>query len=87
MIEGFLLGVIVTTSMTAGAIFVKFWRRTRDRLFLLFSLAFIAFGLSRLRGFIPPESPWVVFPHIVRFLAILTILAAIIDKNLQQRKA
>ncbi len=85
--ELFLNGMIAAFNLVAAVVFMRFWRDTHDRLFLLFSLAFIAFGLSRLRGFIPSGSPWMVFPHIVRFLAILTILAAIIDKNFQQRKA
>jgi hypothetical protein len=84
--ELFLTGMIAAFNLVASLVFLRFWRDTHDRLFLLFSLAFLAFGLSRFRAFIPAESSWVVFPHIVRFLAILTILAAVIDKNLQQRK-
>ena len=34
MIEGFLLGIIVTGSATAAAFFYRFWRQTRDKLFL-----------------------------------------------------
>lgn len=85
--ELFLTGMIAAFNFVASVIFMRFWRDTRDRLFLMFSLAFLAFGLSRLRPFVPPESPWAIFPHVVRFFAILTILAAIIDKNVQQRKA
>lgn len=84
--ELFLTGMIAAFNFVAAVIFMRFWRDTRDRLFLMFSLAFLAFGLSRLRPFISPESPWVIFPHVVRVFAILTILAAIIDKNVQQRK-
>ena len=85
--ELFLTGMIAGFNFVVFMIFMRFWRDTRDRLFLLFSLAFLAFSLSRLRAFIPDGSHWMIFPHIVRFLAFLTILAAIIDKNLQQRKA
>ncbi|HZD76632.1 MAG TPA: DUF5985 family protein, partial [Acidobacteriaceae bacterium] len=34
MIEGFLLGIIATSSLTAGVFFLKFWKKTRDSLFL-----------------------------------------------------
>jgi NhaP-type Na+/H+ and K+/H+ antiporter len=39
MQEGFLLGVIVASSLAAAAFFLKFWRKTRDRLFLGFAAA------------------------------------------------
>jgi hypothetical protein len=48
MIEGFLLGVIVTASLAAAVFFFKFWRRTRDQLFLAFGLAFLIEGLNRI---------------------------------------
>ena len=48
MLEGFLLGVIVTASLTAGAFFLRFWRQTRDTLFLAFAAAFFIEGVNRL---------------------------------------
>lgn len=47
MIDGFLLGVIATTSVTAGVYFLKFWKTTRDSLFLAFGESFIIEGLNR----------------------------------------
>jgi len=81
----FLAGMIAALNGVIALVFLRFWRDTHDRLFLLFSLAFLALGLSRFRSFIPPDSPWHLFPHIVRFLAFLTILIAVIDKNFQNR--
>jgi uncharacterized membrane protein len=82
MIEGFLLGIIVTASLTAGVYFLKFWRRTRDQLFLAFAAAFIIEGLNRI-GFlfvqVPNEGSPIIYT--VRFLAFLLILAAIVRKN------
>jgi uncharacterized membrane protein len=82
MIEGFLLGIIVTASLTAGAFFLKFWRRTRDTLFLAFSAAFIIEGLNRI-GFLFIENPNEGSPaiYIVRLIAFLLILMAIVAKN------
>ena len=48
MIEGFLLGVIVTASLTSGLYFLKFWKRTGDQLFLAFAAAFLIEGLNRI---------------------------------------
>ena len=82
MIEGFLLGVIATSSVTAGVFFLRFWRDTRDFLFLSFAVAFIAEGLNRTAMLVlrqPNEgSPWV---YIVRFFAFLLILVGIVMKN------
>ena len=82
MIEGFLLGVIVTGSLVAGAFFLKFWKQTRDRLFLGFGAAFVIEGINRL-GFLflqePPAGDPVIY--VVRLFSYLLILSAIINKN------
>jgi len=82
VIEGFLLGVIVTASLTAGAFFLKFWRRTRDPLFLAFGAAFIVEGLNR-TSFLFLEHPNEGRPliYVVRLVAFLLILGAIVWKN------
>lgn len=82
MLEGFLLGVIVTASLTAGAFFLRFWRQTRDTLFLTFAAAFIIEGLNRI-GFLFVERPNEGSPaiYLVRLIAFLLILAAIVRKN------
>ena len=45
--EGFLLGVIATASVAAALFFLRFWRASRDPLFLAFALAFFIEGLNR----------------------------------------
>jgi uncharacterized membrane protein HdeD (DUF308 family) len=82
MLEGFLLGVIVTASLTAGAFFLKFWRKTRDLLFLGFAAAFIIEGINR-TGFLFLEQPNEGTPlaYTIRLFSYLLILAAIIQKN------
>jgi uncharacterized membrane protein HdeD (DUF308 family) len=82
MIEGFLLGVIVTASLIAAAFFWKFWRQTRDTLFLAFAAAFFVEGVNRI-SFLFIENPNEGSPAIyaVRLVAFLLILAAIVRKN------
>lgn len=82
MIEGFLLGIIVAASLAAGLFFLKFWRKTRDLLFLAFALAFTIEGLNRI-GFLFVAEPNEGNPaiYIVRLLAFLLILGAILHKN------
>ncbi|HZQ19973.1 MAG TPA: DUF5985 family protein [Terriglobales bacterium] len=82
MVNGFLLGVVATSSLAAAAFFLKFWRRTHDTLFLYFGIAFLVEGLNRVMvlGQAHPNegSPW---HYLVRLLAFLMILAAILRKN------
>jgi uncharacterized membrane protein len=82
MIEAFLVGVISTASVTAGLFFLKFWRDTRDSFFLAFSASFMIEGLNRFTVLLLPRpnegSPWI---YLVRLLAFLLILFAILRKN------
>jgi hypothetical protein len=81
--QGFLLGIIVTGSLTAALFFLKFWRKTGDLLFLAFGAAFMLEGLNRLRFLFestPNEAD--VSIYVVRLLAMLLILAGILRKRL-----
>jgi uncharacterized membrane protein HdeD (DUF308 family) len=82
MLEGFLLGIIVTASLTAAAFFLKFWRSSRDPLFLAFALAFFIEGVNR-TAFLLVKRPDEGSPaiYVVRLLAFLLLLAAILRKN------
>jgi len=82
MINGFLLGVIVSASLTAAAFFFKFWRQTHDLLFLGFAAAFLIEGLNRVSFLFlaaPNEGDPLVYT--VRLFSYLLILAAIVNKN------
>ncbi len=82
MIEGFLLGIIVTGSATAAAFFYRFWLQTHDKLFLAFAVAFLVEAVNRC-AFL-----WLDHPHegtpaiyLVRLISYLLILAGIVLKN------
>jgi uncharacterized membrane protein HdeD (DUF308 family) len=81
-LNAFLLGVIATTSITAAVFFLRFWKRTRDSLFLAFAVAFLIEGVNRIAVLEverPNEgSPWT---YVVRLIAFLIILAGILNKN------
>ena len=82
IIEAFMLGVIATASVTAGVFFLKFWRKTRDSLFLAFGLAFLIEGVNRC-AFLSLSKPNEGSPYIytVRLLSFLLMLGAILYKN------
>ncbi len=82
MIEGFLLGVIAMASVTAGVFFLKFWRDTRDLLFLAFAVTFLVEGFNRTSVlFLADPSEGTPRIYLVRLFAFLLLLAAILKKN------
>lgn len=86
MIDGFLLGVIATASITAGVFFLKFWRATGDIFFLGFAASFVIEGLNRsavLFTQMPNQAG--LWTYLVRLLSLLLILGAILNKNREER--
>lgn len=82
MLEPFLLGIIFTMNFIAAVYFLKFWRKTHERLFLAFGAAFLIEGFNRL-GFLFLEDPSEGSPAIytIRLMAFLLVLVAILSKN------
>ena len=77
-----LLGAIAMASLIIGLFFLRFWRRTGDRFFLFFAIAFGLEGINRaLLGLMRNPSEAEPFFYLVRLLSFLIILIAIIDKN------
>jgi uncharacterized membrane protein HdeD (DUF308 family) len=82
MIEGFLLGAIVTGSLAAALFFLKFWRQTRDYLFLSFAAAFALEGVNRIAFlFLAAPNEGASSIYLVRLLAFLLILGGIVYKG------
>jgi uncharacterized membrane protein len=80
--EQLLMGAIVTLSFVAALFFLRFWRDTGDRLFGIFSAAFLLLGITRIllalsRTQFEEHTHW----YWVRLAAFVLILLAIIDKN------
>ena len=87
MLVPFLSGAIVMGFWIAGLFFLRFWVRTRDSLFLAFTLAFWLLGLGQgLQIFsdIPVEErSWV---YVLRLTAFVLILAAVWRKNARAKR-
>jgi len=80
--EGFLLGIICTCSVLAGLFFLKFWRHTRDSLFLAFGIAFLVEGVNRaVLVDLPAPHQGHPLTYVVRLLAALILLAGILHNN------
>ena len=69
-------------ALTVALFFLRHWRRTRDRLFLFFAIAFALDGIGRvLLGIGAVRQETEPLYYVVRFLSFALIIAAIADKN------
>lgn len=79
---GFLSGAVTLGFAVAALFFLRFWRDTREELFLAFAIAFLLLGVAQAilaLGGVPDElRSWI---YLVRLAAFLTIIVAILRKN------
>jgi hypothetical protein len=82
-----LTGAIVMGSLVIALFFLRFWRNTRDRLFLYFALSFGIEAVHRLYSAANNDggesSP---LHYLVRLVAYGLIIWAILEKNLPARR-
>jgi uncharacterized membrane protein YeiB len=79
---GLVSGAILMGYTVSGLFFLRFWRQTNDRLFLIFAISFWLLGLQRLAlAVIDPAEETRTGLYIVRLFAFVLILGAIVDKN------
>lgn len=83
----FLAGAVTLAYIIAATFFVRFWRRTHDRLFLAFAVAFGLIALNQIVVLtIGVGDERSNYAYILRVLGYLLILAGIVDKNLFHEK-
>jgi hypothetical protein len=81
----FMQGAVVMACAVIGLSFLRFWRRSRDRLFLFFAIAFWLLGTNWLAlTFIHTDETRTIL-YIVRLIAFIVILVGIWDKNRSTR--
>ena len=75
-------GAIAMGYLVAGLFFLKFWRDVRDRLFLLFAVAFGLLAVQRVALATVADTAEAALPlYGLRLFAFVIIAAAIVDKN------
>ena len=68
--------------LTIALFFLRFWRQTGDRLFVVFAGAFALLMVERLMLATASSSHELVpFIYVVRLLAFALIMGAVVDKN------
>jgi len=75
-------GAIVTGYLVTGLFFLRYWRQSGDRLFVIFAAAFWLLAVQRLALALTTQYfEDVTWLYGVRLVAFVLILLAIIDKN------
>lgn len=79
----FLSGAAMLGHVIAALYFLKFWKRSRDPLFVFFTVAFALLGVQRVAMLAWPRADerGQVLLYGLRLLAFVLILAAIVQKN------
>jgi hypothetical protein len=87
MILSMLAGAVIMGFSMAGLFFLRFWRRTGDRLFLIFCIAFWLLALNQLilalEAIPVEERSWV---YLLRLVAFSLIIVAIVIKNVETER-
>jgi hypothetical protein len=82
MFDQFLAGTTCMSYLVICMFFMRFWQKTRDRLFLFFAAAFAVFMTERIvRLLMQTETDWEPYIYSIRLSGFILILLAISDKN------
>jgi hypothetical protein len=83
----YLAGAVTLGYLVSALFFLRFWRRTADRLFLAFAIAFVLFALNQAAAqWLGAADERVGYTYVMRVVGFLFILWAIVDKNLGRRR-
>lgn len=75
-------GAIIMGNLVIALFFLRFWRKSGDRLFAFFSLAFLLFAGQRIALALTTQYiENTTFLYLIRLAAFALILVAILDKN------
>jgi hypothetical protein len=82
----FAAGALTLGFLAVGLFFLKFWRRTGDRLFATFAVAFALLAVNQAAPvLLDISSEDQGYIYLLRLLAFLLIIAAVLSKNFGRR--
>lgn len=86
MNEHYFWGALSAFSLVAGLFFLRFWRLSRDRLFLFFAAAFWTLAVHwTVLAVFDPDAETMHYHYLARLLAFGLIIAGVLDKNRRGR--
>jgi hypothetical protein len=84
--ENFLYGVLAAGNLVAAAFFLRFYARTKQRLLLLFALAFVLFAANQaILGLDLAQLEEQAHAYLLRLAGFILIIAGIVSTNFGRR--
>lgn len=85
-ISAFIDGALTVGYVVLGLFFLKFWKRTRDPLFMTFSWAFWLMAANQFAvSAVGARDIDVGWTYLLRLLAFVLIIVAIVRKNMEAK--
>ena len=82
LMRDFIWGTLTMGHLIAALLLLRFWRLSRDRLFLFFAIAFATLALNWLGlALIDPARELQHYVYLLRLLGFLLLIVGIVDKN------
>jgi hypothetical protein len=82
LIRQFLWGTLTMAHLVAALLLLRFWRVSRDRLFLFFAGAFATLAVNWVGiALIDPALELRHYVYLIRFFGFVLLIAGIVDKN------
>lgn len=86
--ENLIRGAVAMGFFIISIFFFRFWKESRDRLFGFFAFSFIVLAVNRfLIGITESGSEASHYLYVVRLIAFVIIIYAIVDKNLKAKRS
>lgn len=83
----FLAGAVTLAYLVGGVYFLRFWRLTRERLFLSFAFAFWFLAVNQaIVSVLGAADERTGYANLLRVIGFLLILYAIVRKNLTRKR-
>ncbi len=79
-------GAVTMAYLVAALFFLRFWRRSRDPFFLMFSLAFVILAINRVSMIAWRGGEQDAAMYVGRLIAYLLLLVALVIKNRTPRR-
>jgi hypothetical protein len=88
MLDGLIVGFIFCAATAISLFFLKFWRNTRDQLFLAFAVVFAIEGVTRVGNYFSiATTDSVPLIYLLRLVGYLILIVSIVIKNRRLSKS
>jgi hypothetical protein len=82
LLNEYFAGAASISLLVIALFFLRFWKRTHDRLFLFFAAAFFILMVERIvRALMTVDNEWAPYVYSIRLAGFVLIIVGVVDKN------